>query len=175
MKSVARCLSGILGFIALAAVPIGSLRADESPTIRVGVYDNRAIACAYAPSKFNPVAEKMREYKKAETDGDKKKCAELKAWGEKHQRQLHRQGFSKVPVDDLLAYVKEDLAKLAKEKGLALITMEFNYKAPNVEVIDVTDEIVQFYSPSEKTLKIVKQIRDRKPIGLDVVEQHQDD
>ena len=80
----------------------------------------------------------------------------------------------KVPVDDLLAYVKDDLAALAKKKDLALITMEFNYKAPNVEIVDVTDEIVRLYNPSERTLKIVEQIKEHKPVDLDEVEQHHD-
>ena len=174
MKRTICSVSGLLVYCTLMICPAGSAGASEPANIRIGVYDNRAIACAYAPSKFNPVAEKMQAYKKAEADGDKKKCAELKAWGEKHQRQLHRQGFSKVPVDDLLAYVKDDLAALAKKKNLALITMEFNYKAPNVEIVDVTDDIVRFYNPSERTLKIVEQVKDHKPVDLDEVEQHHD-
>lgn len=167
-------LSGLaLGFAFLAA-PGTAIRAEESVKIRVGVYDNRAVACAYAPSKYNPVSEKMRQYKEAKARGDEKKCAELKAWGEKHQRQLHRQGFAKVPVDDLLVHVRDGLAALAKEKKLALITRECDYQAPNVEIVDVTDEIVRLYDPSEKTLKIVEEIRKVEPAGLEVVEKHHD-
>ena len=48
---------------------------------------------------------------------------ELEAWGEQHQRQLHFQGFGRVPVDDSLAPVKDQFAKLAREQQLAAATI----------------------------------------------------
>ena len=63
----------------------------EKSEIRIGTYDSRAIAIAFAPSKYNPVSQKMREHDKAKADGDEKKIKQLEAWGQKHQRQLHRQ------------------------------------------------------------------------------------
>lgn len=143
----------------------------ENPKIRIGVYDNRAIACAYAPSEFNPVAEKMKEYEKAKAEGDEKRCAELKEWGATHQRQLHRQGFCAMPVDDLLVYVKDGLAELAQKENLALIVWRYDYASENVEVIDVTDQIVALYHPTEKTLKIVEEIQKHPPISLDILEK----
>ena len=140
--------------------------------IRVGTYDNRAIAIAYTASKFNPVKEKMEEYKKAKADGDKKRCDELQAWGERLQRDLHRQGFCFMPVDNLLECVKDDLAKLAEKENLDLIVLQYNFAAPNVEIIDITDQIVALYDPPEKALRYVKEIKKHPPLSLETVEKH---
>ena len=57
--------------------------------VRVGIYDNRAIAIAYAASSFDPVSGKMKEYEAAKQAGDKKRVKELESWGKAHQRLLH--------------------------------------------------------------------------------------
>ena len=49
----------------------GTAAEPEASSIRVGVYDSRAVAIAYAPSKFNPAREKMREFQQAKADGNK--------------------------------------------------------------------------------------------------------
>ena len=140
---------------------------DKEPAkIRIGTYDSRAIAIAYAHSRFNPVAEKTREFDKAKTAGDEAKMKELKAWGAEHQRQLHFQGFGRVPVDDLLQPLKDQIAKLAREKQLAAITMSCDFTGEQAEVIDVTDDLVKLYDPPEKALKSVREIRKVKPIKL---------
>ena len=61
----------LLLFVALVCGSAAAVRARSSePRIRVGTYDNRAIAVAYAPSRFNPVAEKMKEHATAKQAGD---------------------------------------------------------------------------------------------------------
>ena len=63
---------------------------DAEEIKRVGIYDSRAIAVAFVGSElYNATvgkekAEKMAEYKKAESEGDQEKLAELKAWGDLH-------------------------------------------------------------------------------------------
>lgn len=140
--------------------------------LHVGIYDNRAITEAYAPSKYNPVDEKMKEYEKAKADGDSMRVKELEAWGGKHQRQLHRQGFSRVPVDDLLAHVKDQLPEVARRAGVDVIAWQCDYTSPNVELVDITKELVLLFEPSDKTLKFVDEILKLDPIDLDVLEQH---
>ena len=144
-------------------------------TVRVGVYDNRAIAVAYAASKFNPIDAKMKEYKEAEAV-DKKQGAKLKKelqkWAEEHQRLLHLQGFCSVPVDDLLSYVKDDLAKVAEKENVVLIVRRYDYASDEVEVVDVTDQIVALYNPSEKTLRTVDAIKRAPVLPIETVEKH---
>jgi hypothetical protein len=150
----------------------GAVLGDENQKIRIGVYDSRAIAIAYAPSKYNPVSEKMKEYRQAKADDNQKKMKELEEWGQKHQRQLHRQGFSFVPVGDLLENVKDQMSAVAKKAKVVAIVRKCDFVGENVEVVDVTDQLVELFGPSEKTWKTVRSIKDKPAVDLDEIEKH---
>jgi hypothetical protein len=148
----------------IAAAQTGGTAAPAK--VRVGTYDNRAIAVAYAASKFNPVRDKMKEYEAANQAGDKSKMAELESWGKTHQRLLHFQGFGRVPVADLLEPVKEGVVRVAAERQLAIITMECNFAADEVEVVDVTGELVELFHPNAKTRETARQMQKVEPVSL---------
>ena len=168
------CRMLLVGSI-LAAAASSAWAEDARPKVRLGVYDNRAIAVAYAASTFNPVKQKMADYEQAKSAGDDARIRELKEWGEKHQRQLHRQGFGRVPVDDLLAHVKDKLPELARNANIDAIVWQCDQAGPHVEVVDITSELVQLFEPSEKTLRTVAELKKHAPADLDVIEQHHDD
>ncbi len=162
------CLTSVL--VASVFLSAGSATDPPSNKIRIGTYESRAIAIAYTPSQFNPAKEKMADYQKAKTADDKAKMEILKTWGEQHQRQLHLQGFGRVPVDDLLAPVKNQVAALARERRLAAITMACEFTSIDVELVDVTDDLVKLYDPSEKTLEFVRTARKVKPTPLSQID-----
>ena len=162
----------LAGFIALgvgAAVCVGQTKdpAAGAGKVRIGTYDSRSVAVAYAASRYNPVKEKMAAYERAKAAGDRAAVKELEAWGERHQRLLHFQGFGRVPVGDLLEPVKGRVQDLARRRGLAAITMGCDYTAQDVELVDVTEDLMQLYEPSEKTLTTARGIRSAKPVDLD--------
>lgn len=171
--------NGMVGFVVLGILAAAASARFEpqavSAKVRVGTYDSRAIALAYAPSKYNPVAEKMREHAAAKAAGNTKRVKELEAWGEKHQRSLHRQGFGRVPVDDLLAAVQTHLPEVAAKTGVDVIAMSCDYQGANVELVDVTDELVRLFEPSERTLGYVKDLKQRPPVDLDELGPGHDD
>lgn len=154
--------------LSIAAVVNGQTtdEATVGPRIRIGTYDNRAIAVAYAASKWNPVREKMAEYAEAKKAGDAAKQKELEAWGESKQRLLHFQGFGRVPVGELLKPFEKQIAKLAADQQLAAIAMQCDYVAPNVEIVDVTEELVTLFEPTPRTLEMTRQVKDAKPVSL---------
>ncbi len=161
----------ILSVGALCCCP--AFGADQERTVvRIGTYDSRAIAIAYAPSKYNPVRQKMKAFEQAKTAGDEKQMKELEGWGQKHQRQLHRQGFSFVPVNDLLQHVAERLPEVAKTANVVSIVRACDYVDDSVQVVDITDQLVKLFDPSEKTLNNIRLIREKPPVDLDEVEQH---
>ena len=80
-----------------------------------------------------------------------------------------------MPVDDLLAHVNDRLPDIARQAGVDLITWQCNYTGPNVEIVDVTDELVKLFEPSDKTLRVVAELKKQPPLDLDTIEQHQDD
>jgi hypothetical protein len=151
---------------------------DSSQTkkIRIGTYDNRAIAIAWGSSKYNPVGEKMKEMEKAKAEGNTEKIKELEAWGPRMQRKLHRQGFGKVPVDDLLAAVKDRLPEVAKKTGVVAIVWQSDYAGETVEVVDVTVELVKLFNPSDQVLRWTnpEELKKNPPIDLEEIEKNQD-
>lgn len=148
----------------------------KTASIRVGTYDSRAIAVAYVNSRWNgeQYKAKKKEMEKAKAAGDNEKIAELEAWGEAKQHKQHLQGFSTAPVHEFLEKVKKELPKIAKAADIDIIVSkwEFDYQKRNAKTIDVTDEIVKLYNPSEKTLKILKELRKHKPMTEEYILKH---
>jgi hypothetical protein len=68
---------------ACCVVAVGAGAADQpaDARVRVGTYDARAVAVAYAPSALHDrqLKAKMQEMKDAETRGDKNRVKELRA------------------------------------------------------------------------------------------------
>jgi hypothetical protein len=150
------------------AIAVGQAK-DAAPAaakVRIGTYDNRSVAIAYVASRHNPVAEKKASHAKAKAAGDTAAVKDLEAWGGRFQRQLYFQGFGHVPVGDLLEPVKDGVKDVAQRRGLAAITMACDFTGGNVEVVDVTEDLVKLYDPSEKTLKSAREIRSAKPLDL---------
>jgi hypothetical protein len=156
----------VVGLVAFLNAGLAGDDPPQAKKVRIGTYDSRAIAIAYAPSRFNPVREKMAAYEKAKAAGDRAKMKELETWGEQHQRLLHFQGFGRVPVTELLEPVKDEVAKLARQRQLTAITMHCDFLGADVEVVDVTDDLVKLYDPSKKALGHIQAIRTAKPVPL---------
>ena len=150
----------------LAARTSLAVLADQSQ-LRVGVYDNRGILMAWFASKYNDLANMRKEYEQAKLAGDDERVKELGAMGPKLQRRLHFQGFGRAPVTELLAYVEDQLPALAKELGVDVIAFECNYSGDNVEIVDITVELVMLYDPSPETIKSVKDVMKHDPVALE--------
>ncbi len=101
--------------IALAAVcclliaPI-SLRSQSPATMRVGTYDSRAIAVAYARSDMSRqwYRQIVAERAQAKAAGDEKRVKELETQGAARQERLHQQGFSTGSVIELMQKIRQE-------------------------------------------------------------------
>jgi hypothetical protein len=147
---ICTALAAVVLTLSLAAATPSST--EPAARLRVGTYDNRAIAIAYGNSEFNLVNGKKKEYDAAKAAGDKKRIKELEEWGPRHQRQLHRQGFGRVPVTDLLEHVRDRL--------------------PEVAEVDITLELAMLFNPSKKALGWIEDMKDVEPLDLDEIEKH---
>jgi hypothetical protein len=160
------------GCWSLGLPPVGA-QPGGNQKLRIGTYDARAVAMAYAHSEMNQkqLTEKMQELKDAEAKGDAKRIKELKAWGETHQWLLHMQGFAGAPVENILAKMKEQLALTAKAAGVHVIARKADFTDDQVEVVDVTDYVVKLFDPSEMTLKRIRELRRRPAMDMADLEQ----
>lgn len=158
--------------VIIAAVIVVPISGAEQATLRVGVYDNRAITVAYAHSEFNPVEEKMKAHAQAEAEGDSDKMEEIEAWAERHQHELHLKAFCHAPVDDLLAHVEDRLPEVAKEAGVDVIARACDYVGEDVESVDVTMELVALFDPGEEALRTIEQMEGVEAVPLADIERH---
>jgi hypothetical protein len=141
---------------------------DKKDKIRVGVYDSRAVAVAWAHSeKFDgELKSKMAEMEKAKANGDTAKVEELEAWGIAQQERLHLQGFGTGSVTGLLKHIAADIPAIARKTGVDIIVSKWEvvYQHRSAEVVDITDEIVKPFAPSRDTLKMIEELKKEKPV-----------
>ena len=169
MKRVLQVLSILVAVAAVAAFA-GGQGQEARPKLRIGTYDNRAIAVAFVRWKQNPMVARRAEHEAARCSGDRARVQALEEYGQKEQRKAHRQGFARVPVDDLLAQVRPGMARVAEARGLDAIAWFCDHAGPGVELVDVTDDLVALFEPTEETLTTVRELRRHEPIDLDEVE-----
>lgn len=162
---------GIGALIALLSWinPVASQSTRTYVTERIGVYDSRAVAIAFAGSSFQQ--QRMNSLKeahlRAKESGASGEMARLVAEVKKQQADLHLQGFSTAPVDDLLAYIASELPKLEAEARVTKLVSKWNAselkKYANAEQVDVTMKLVDAFQPSDQQRKYAIEIQKREP------------
>ncbi len=176
MTMVAMVLAIVSSYVICAMVRADDPEAKtENAKLRVGTFDSRAIAVAYGGTEeFNQSIRKpMEEHKKAKAAGNKKKLKELEAMGQAGQQKAHMRVFSTAPVNDILEHIKDQIPAIAKQAGVDAIVSKWEivYQAPDAEFVDVTDLMIKPFKPSEKTLKIINDLKKHAPISLEEAEQ----
>lgn len=176
----------MLAGISAAIVTIGliqpSLAQDKALKTqeRIGVYDSRSIAVAFAGSPvFGKQLQQLRaEGEKAKEAGEPDKLAKLKADGNARQEKMHKQGFSTAPVDDLLLYVTNALPEIRKGVGVTIIISKWDEvglkKHAGAEKVDVTMKLVDAFQPNERSRKSAMEIQKHKPIPIEQTERIKD-
>ena len=152
--------------LVVTAPSMRSQAQDTPQKLRVGVYDNRAIAMAYFHSAHNAFIAKRDEFQSAQKAGDSTRIVELNDWVKRFQRQIHFQGFCRAPVDDLLAEVRDGVAEVAKSHQLDLIGWYPDYASDNIEIVDITGELVALFEPNPEKLNEIANIKNIEPVAL---------
>jgi hypothetical protein len=161
---------------AAAPVPTATSAEEDPPVVRVGTYDSRAIAVAYARSAHLAAvhADLVQRRSEAEARGDEALVREIEARGGALQLRLRLQGFSTAPVDDLLDAVRDRLPEVARGAGVAAILRSVDFHEPSVEIVDVTDALVRLFDPDAGVLSLVAEVRSSAPLALEAVAQPQE-
>ncbi|HEY3130366.1 MAG TPA: hypothetical protein VGL91_12980 [Acidobacteriota bacterium] len=142
--------------------------------LRIGTYDSRAIAVAYARSGEyqNYVRGLKAELEKAKAAKDERRVKELETWGPVTQARLHEQGFSTGSVKNIMDRIKDSVPGIAREASVSMILSKWEvvYGDPSVEYVDVTLPLVKLFNPDERTLRIVEEVSKHEPIPLEKLE-----
>lgn len=161
--ALASAAAVIAGAVALAP----HQQSQEPDKVRLGVYDSRGVAIAWAGSEHNTIREKMKEYEQAKAAGNDAEMKRLEEWGQMQQRLLHFQGFGRYPVDEYLAALGDQLPQLLKDRDLAAIVWTPNATADNVETVDVTVDLMKLFGMDEaKAAQMMKEVAGHQPLDF---------
>ena len=146
---------------------------QEVSTIRIGTFDSRCVAVAYARSAdFMKEMEDMRtELDKAKEEGNKERIEEIEQLGPIRQVLIHQQGFSNGSILNIIDKVKEKLPAIAKENRLNMILSKWEiiFSDESFEIIDVTDQLTAIFNPDEATMKVIENIKAMEPIPIEKI------
>lgn len=181
-NSFKKSLSFILCVVALLLFSLEQAQSEpkgksENASCKVGIYDSRAIAMAYYRSETfaEYISGQHALLKAAQEEGNESAIHELGEKGKSIQAKAHQQGFGTAPVDEIIRKIRDKLPEISKKADVGLIISKWkiDYLAPNAEYTDITDLMVQPFSPSPETLKVIKDIQKKDPIPLAELKEHE--
>ncbi|MBM4016411.1 MAG: hypothetical protein FJ293_15790 [Planctomycetes bacterium] len=150
--------------------------AAAGATQRVGVYDSRGVAIAFASSKHNDAfhAKVKARYDAAKQAGDTATVANIEAEMQARQKQFHLMGFARADVSTLLEPIAGQLPAFADRAGIDVLVSKWDvdWVRAGVALVDVTEELAQLFEPKEQALKWVREIRAKEPLPATEVDHH---
>ena len=164
------CGSAAAGIVMLAGVAMMTGGAAPQPSkVRIGTYDSRAVAVAYAHSAACAESLKTLQAKLDQAVAKDEKGAKQRIVRAADRRQwlAHRQAFGRASVDDAMGAVKDKLAEIAKQARVEAIVYEPDFASEQVELVDLTAEVVALFEPDERTRKMAMSVKDSKRVHID--------
>ena len=174
---------GLAALAAVAGLTSSSLAQGQVSTgqERIGVYDSRAIAIAFAGSPMfgKELRQLKADHEKAKEAGDLETAAKLEAQGKARQVALEKQGFGAASVDDILVRITNVLPEIQRTAGVTAIISKWDAtklkKHPGAETVDVTLKLVDAFQPERLgRTKDAIAIQQSKPISPEQAEKIKD-
>ena len=169
-KSLKSIMTAVL-IIMMASAGTGLYAQKQSGKIKIGTYDSRIITFAFSRSAyFSQYLGKINvQNDSAVKANDSARITELGIQMLSYQHLLHLRVFGNGSVISIMDLVKDQLPEVAKSAGVSIILnkWELNYNDPSIEIIDVTDQIVQLFKPKEDIAKMEQEIRNIAPIPVE--------
>ena len=163
-----------MGLLGPMGMP-GQMMPRESGKITLGVYDSRGVALAYYHRVManGGIEGLYEEHAAAEGAGDAERAKEVAAKALALQEEMHRRVFGTEAIDDIMAEIVEEAGRIAKEKGVDVVVSKWDiaYQGVDAESVDVTDELVALFEPSDKTLEAIRGLLEHEPVGREELEQ----
>lgn len=162
----------VTSVMGLCIAPLYAAETNATPE-RVGVYDSRVIAYAsfWTDAHQKQLNELIKTARDSQAAGETNRYHELAVQLNKQQEQNHLQVFSTAPVDDVLAEIKEQVAAVEADVGVARLVSKWDDKAlapyQPANRVDVTDALLRDFKLTDKQKKVIADMRKQKPIPLD--------
>lgn len=170
MRSSVRFMILVVVVACTAAAKPVAQGAPRPAAPRIGVFDSRALAIAYYNSDAHRAQMRamIEELKTAKAAGDAAAVQRLEFKGPALQNLAHYQGFSTASVPNVLEAIKDAVPQVAKTANVSMIVSKWEvaWRSPDVEYLDVTDQLVAALHPDAKVLKWIADSRNRAPLPL---------
>ena len=136
----------------------------SAQTVRVGTFDKAGIAVAYyrSPLWAEVLKSQMAAMQSAKRANDTQKIKELEEWGGKRQELAHQQLTGEAPITNILEALAPAFPEIAKRAQVAMVVADLPYADGSVQMVDVTDLVLDWLKTDEATRKIVKDLRKNK-------------
>jgi len=174
MKRSVLCLlqSPAVILLVIASLSVSMAAAQKSTdALKIGVYDSRVIVFAYSRSAlFREHIEKFTKQSDSATKAnDSARIKELSVHAMSYQHLLHQMVFGSGSIMTVMDLVRDQLPEVATQAGVSVLMSKFEmvFKDPSVETVDVTNQIIRLFKPTENLDKMITEIYKNEPIPLD--------
>jgi Skp family chaperone for outer membrane proteins len=148
------------------------LSQQENGKVRIGIFDSRCIAMAYGRTDFMKEIDSIRTlHAKAKEAGNLELMKEMEQLGPTKQVLMHQQGFSTGSILNIMEKVKDKLPSIAKDNNVKFIVSKWEvmFMDESIELVDITDQLVEFFNPVEATRKIIGEIKAMEPVPIEKI------
>lgn len=150
-----------------------SFTQQEDTKLRIGTFDSRCIAVAYGRSdEFRKEIDSIKtELIKAKEEGNNELIEKIEQLGPTRQVLLHQQGFSNGSIINILAKLKEIFPAIADDNDVQMIMSkwEIMFADESIKLVDITDQLVEYFYPNEETRKILEQVKSIDPVPIEEI------
>lgn len=167
-------IAAVIALVGMSGRPTNAADAPAAAAkVKVGTYDSRMVALCYGRSTAfaEEIKAKMAKHKAAKDSGDAKTAEAIEAEMKTLQDKMHNQVFSDGNIDDILKLVRPNYPGIAKKAGVVAIVPRLEFKDATVEAVDVTDLMVEQFSPDEKTKSIMKEMVGKPPLTFEEMQK----
>ena len=171
MKSRMHVAVLVLGLVTF--VSGGRARAVAAPggaSLRVGVFDSRAVAIAYGRSPAGAARSQAlhEEYEMAKAANNEPRVKEIEREAQWSPVRLHQRSFSTAGVASILLTVADRLPAVARDAGVSMLVSKWEtpYVGPRVETVDVTLPLALLFRPDARTPRMIEQLEATPPVPL---------
>lgn len=141
----------------------------KSSALKIGTYDSRLVVLAYTKSDL--FKKKMQEMSK-ESDAllQSKDTVKMKEGAFKmisFSYLLERSVFTSASATSTINLVKDEFPGLAKKAGVGMIVSKWdlNYSNPEIEIVDLTQQIVALFDKAGGDTKTAAEIGQQAPVS----------
>jgi hypothetical protein len=151
------CTAVVLVACILFAADEPSKTTDKTNVV-VGTFDSRAVTLVgRTPAQE---AEFYKTYPEYVAPRDGATPEEIEQWKINLKKKQFRQGFGRGDVSEYLDLIRDEIPKIAEKTGVDVIVSKWDieYQSPNVKLVDITEELIQPFKPTDERLKIIRDV-----------------